>query len=95
MWTREESHKPLSHAWSAVMSGEMIGFEKEGKIEDIFLVSITLFLFDAATRKRLCLKTGESTIELVFQKQADGHGCWIVKCQLHSPNFFIEGSSRT
>lgn len=55
----------------------MVGLKKEGKIEDIFHVSLTLFVFDVISQKRLHLKTGESTIELVFEKQADERGRWI------------------
>ncbi|MFB2976866.1 hypothetical protein [Microseira sp. BLCC-F43] len=56
-----------------MIGGQMVGTES-GK--DVFHVSLTLFLFDVTSKKRLCLKTGESMLEFVFEKQSDGHGCW-------------------
>jgi hypothetical protein len=73
MWTQERDNFPLSTVWLAVIGGGMIG-NKSGR--DIFHASLTLFLFDAINKKRLCLKTGESVLEFVFEKQSDSHGCW-------------------
>ncbi|MEG4840188.1 hypothetical protein [Microcoleus sp. B9-D4] len=74
IWSEEQENVPLYHtAWSAVIGGEMVGTENG---EDIFHVSLTLFLFDMTSKKRLCLKTGESLLEFVFEKQSDSHGYW-------------------
>lgn len=63
----------LSTAWSAVIGGNMVG-SRNGN--DIFFVSLTLFVFDVTSKKRLCLSTGESFLEFVFEKHLDGHGYW-------------------
>ncbi|MBD2185134.1 hypothetical protein [Aerosakkonema funiforme] len=76
MWTGARKISPLSTTWSAVIGGGMVGTEVGGDVQNIFCVSLTLFLFDATSKKRLCLKTGESVLEFVFEKQTDGHGCW-------------------
>ena len=76
MWTEKRKESPLSTAWTAVIGGGMVGTEAGGNVEDIFSASLTLFLFDATSEKRLCLNTGESLLEFVFEKQTDDHGCW-------------------
>ena len=58
------------------MGGQMIATEQRGK--SIFDTSLTLFMFDANSKKRLSLITGESAIEFIFEKQADGSGCWCI-----------------
>lgn len=63
----------LSTAWSAVIGGNMVGSEKGN---DVFYVSLTLFMFDVTSQKRLCLSTGESILEFVFEKHLNGHGYW-------------------
>jgi hypothetical protein len=73
MWSKKESNFPTSTIWSAVIGGNIVGTENG---ENVFGVSITLFLFDANNKKRLCLITGESTLEFVFEKGSDGHGYW-------------------
>ncbi|HEY9853221.1 MAG TPA: hypothetical protein V6D28_27360 [Leptolyngbyaceae cyanobacterium] len=76
IWSEEKKISPLSTVWSAVIGGDMVGTEAGGNVKNIFYVSLTLFLFDATSKKRLSLKTGESVLEFVFEKQANGHGCW-------------------
>jgi hypothetical protein len=73
IWAKKLENCVLSRAWSAVIGGNMVGTENGN---DIFSVSLTLFLFDATTKRRLCLDTGESVIEFVFEKQSKGYGCW-------------------
>jgi hypothetical protein len=73
MWSSERENFPLSTVWLAVVGGDMVGTESGG---NVFHVSLTLFLFDATNKKRLCLKTGESVLEFVFEKQSDTYGCW-------------------
>lgn len=73
IWTGEREDTPLHTAWSAVICGDMVGTENG---ENIFHVSLTLFLFDMTSKKRLCLQTGESFLEFVFEKQSDSHGSW-------------------
>ena len=73
LWTGETENAPFNTAWSAVIGGDMVGTESG---EDIFQVSLTLFLFDVTSKKRLCLQTGESFLEFVFEKQSDSRGYW-------------------
>lgn len=73
MWTKKVEKSFFSTAWSAVIGGGMVGSENEN---DIFSVSLTLFLFDITSKRRLYLNTGESVLEFIFEKQSDGHGCW-------------------
>jgi len=73
IWSSETKKSPLSTVWSAVMGGDIMSNE-DG--EDVFHVSLTLFMFDANSKKRLHLKTGESVLNFFFEKQSDGHGYW-------------------
>ncbi|MBD2299835.1 hypothetical protein H6G80_31615 [Nostoc sp. FACHB-87] len=73
MWTMETEKSPLSTVWLAVIGGDMVGTENG---DNVFHVSLTLFLFDAISKKRLCLTTGESVIEFVFERQSNSRGCW-------------------
>jgi hypothetical protein len=64
----------FSTAWSGVISG---GIVAQNNNTDAFVVSITFFLFDVSSKKRLYLSSGESIIEFVFKKQSDDRGIWI------------------
>lgn len=76
LWSKNQENHFISTAWLAVMGGEVVGYEQEGKIQDDFDVSVTRFLFDETTKKRLRLNTGESIIEFIFKKAANGRGYW-------------------
>ena len=76
IWTSNREDSPLSTVWFAVIAGDMVGIEEEGNVKNIFQATLTLFLFEASSKKRLCLTTGESIIEFVFEKQSDGRGYW-------------------
>lgn len=73
IWGKYIKGKFIPTAWSAVIGGSIIENENGN---DNFFVSLTLFLFDVSSKQRLCLNTGESFVEFVFQKQSDGHGYW-------------------
>ena len=62
LWSQEKERSLFSPIYLAVMGGEIVGEEKNGKIWDIFAVSLTLFLFDITTQQCLCLITGESIV---------------------------------
>jgi hypothetical protein len=64
----------FSTTWSGVISGGTV--VQQNNI-DAFIVSITFFLFDVSSRRRLILSSGESIIEFVFKKQSDDRGIWI------------------
>ncbi|AFZ38006.1 hypothetical protein Sta7437_4545 (plasmid) [Stanieria cyanosphaera PCC 7437] len=66
-----------SITWSGVMGGDMIGSKENDKTQEIFSVSLTLFLFDSINKERIRLDTGESIIEFVYKKHSNGHGNWI------------------
>ena len=74
LWGEESEKTLVSATWIAVMGGQMVATEKRGK--SIFYTSLTLFMFDTNSKKRLSLTTGESIREFVFEKPADGSGCW-------------------
>ncbi len=76
IWTSNREESPISTVWLGVIAGDMVGIEEEGNIKDIFQATLTLFVFDASSKKRLCLTTGESILEFIFEKQSDGHGYW-------------------
>ncbi len=61
---------------SAVIGGEIAGIQKEGKIKNVFCVSLTMFLFNANEKKRFSLKTGESLLEFFFKYEYDQPGKW-------------------
>ncbi|MBD2021712.1 hypothetical protein H6F43_16145 [Leptolyngbya sp. FACHB-36] len=73
IWTQEEKPSPLSIVWTGVIGGQMVGTENG---EDFFQVSLTLFLFEAADKKRICLTTGESVLEFTFERDTESHGYW-------------------
>ncbi len=61
-----------------VIGGQMAGAEIENKVYERFYASLTLFLFDPITDQRLFLKTGESLVEFIFERQSDStNGKWI------------------
>lgn len=73
IWSETKQNPFISRVWLAVMGAEIVADRIKGKV---FSVGLTLFLFDAITKKRLHLKTGESFIDFLFQKQTDGKGGW-------------------
>lgn len=73
MWAKEVKKPFFATTWAAVIGGGMVGNEKGN---DIFSISLTLFLFDVTSKKRLCLNTGESVLEFIFEKKSDGYGYW-------------------
>ncbi|QYO67758.1 hypothetical protein [Leptolyngbya sp. 7M] len=77
IWSRSEKQLYLAPNWSAVMGGGMVGsLQENNMVKDIFQVSLTLFLFDPKSGKRLHLSTGESLLEFAFLKQVNGRGQW-------------------
>jgi hypothetical protein len=81
LWTQDEdAGNPLSTLWLAVCGGQMAGQiigPSEEDIAEVFSVSLTMFAFDKVSKKRLSLKTGESIIEFIYQKQADNQWKWV------------------
>ena len=76
LWSHGDPRSAISIVWPAVMGGQMIDYERDGKTSTVFEVGLTMFLFDANTKKRLCLSTGESILEFVFRKQTDARDRW-------------------
>lgn len=69
---------PLSsRIWSGAMSGDMIGNVVGSLTQEVFSVSLTLFLFDPISKERIHVDTGESILEFVYNKDSTGKGKWI------------------
>ncbi len=73
IWSEKRQKSIFSTKWAAVIGAGMAG-NTDG--DDVFSVSLTLFLFDINSKKRLCLNTGESILEFIFEQQLDEYGCW-------------------
>lgn len=73
IWSEKRKTSILSTKWAAVIGAGVAG-STDG--DDVFAVSLTFFLFDINSKKRLCLNTGESILEFIFEQQLDEHGYW-------------------
>ena len=76
----KDSHQKkylVSKVWSGVMGAGMAGSIESGQLEDLFSVSLTVFIFDPISEKRVYLDTGESTIEFIYRQSSDGSGGWV------------------
>jgi hypothetical protein len=77
IWSEEIIDHASPNVWSAVLGGSMIGIEVNGKIEDIFSIGLTMFLFDKDSKNRLYSNNGESILEFIFERNSSGRGEWL------------------
>jgi hypothetical protein len=73
IWSKSAPTTPLSVSWSAVLAGSPVG---DPHSNDSFVVTIDLFLFHEAGRKRLISSDGLSFLLFSFDRQASEQGRW-------------------
>jgi hypothetical protein len=62
--------------WIGIMSGGISGVIKQKKYEDIFCLSITFFLFDPISKKRLYINNEKGFLKFYFVPQVNFLGEW-------------------
>jgi hypothetical protein len=73
IWSKPAPIAPLSVTWSALLAGSPVG---DADSNDSFVVTVDLFLFHEAGKRRLYTYDGLHFLQFVFDRQTAEQGGW-------------------